>query len=132
MDAFGILDKDFREYINGSLRQYEGDDRLFENFLIENDKITRCVEYQGKTVREGKAQPFDQIVDSIYFDGQPIQYMFSREDGRDDIITRFEIGNKKKAHGVVIAQVHGPNMDQLLSTYFCRGRTYIKKWVKIA
>lgn len=132
MDAFGITDQAFRQRVNESLSQYEGDDRLFENYVIENDTVTRRVEYKGQVMREGKGQPFDTIVSSLYFDGRPVEYYFGREDGRDDFIVRFEIGNEKKVHCVVQTEVYGPKQDQMLSTYFCRGKQFIKKWVKVA
>jgi len=132
MDAFGVTDQALRKLTNESLSQYEGDDRLFENYHIENGLITRRVEYKNIVRREGKAQPFDTPVSSLYFDGKPVEYIFGREDGRDDIIVRFEIGNNKTVHCVVITEVQGPNKDQMLSTYFCRGRIFLKRWVKVA
>jgi len=132
MDAFDITDQALRQLTNESLSQYEGDDRLFEHYHIENGLISRRVEYKNQVRREGKGQPFDTPVSSLYFDGKPVEYIFGREDGRDDIITRFEIGNNKKVHCVVITELFGPKKDQMLSTYFCRGKVFLKKWSKEA
>jgi len=44
-----------------------------------------------------------------------VQYIFGREAGRDDIITRFEIGNNDKVHAIVIMEVLGENLDQMQS-----------------
>jgi len=68
-----VTDDAFRQFMNDCLSQYEGDDRLFENFHIENDLISRRVDYKNKVLREGKAQPFDTLVSSTYFDGSHIE-----------------------------------------------------------
>ena len=71
----GITDKQLLDRIDESLSTFYGDDRLCENFYIDNEagRISRSVTYKGDSVREGNAQPFDKIVDSLYFDGRPVK-----------------------------------------------------------
>jgi hypothetical protein len=133
LQFFGIHDEALLDKIDESLSTYYGDDRLCETYFIDNDAglITRTVSYKGESVREGKGQPFDQIVHSKYFDKKPVKYIFCREDGKDDTIVRFELGNQDKVHAMVVTSVYGNNNEHMISTYTCRGKTWIKTWIRM-